>query len=74
MGARAWPFGGLCPSPDCLGCGTRCAQTVLATQLDFGTGAQPRPQAPGNGAMRSRGYNFPLLCSGAISWRCPLAA
>ena len=41
MGARAWPFGCLCPSPDFLGCGTRFAQTVLAPQLDFGTGAQP---------------------------------
>ena len=29
MGARAWPFGGLCPGPVCLGCGTRFAQTVL---------------------------------------------
>ena len=45
MGARAWPFGGLCPGPDCEGCGTRFAQTVLAPQLDLGTGAQPRPQA-----------------------------
>ena len=46
MGARAWPSGCLCPSPEFLGCGTRFAQTVLAPQLDFGTGAQPRPQAP----------------------------
>ena len=30
IGAQAWPFGCLCPSPDCLGCGTRFAQTVLA--------------------------------------------
>ena len=30
MGAQAWPFGCLCPSPDFLGCGTRFAQTVLA--------------------------------------------
>ena len=30
MGARAWPFGSLRPSPDGLGCGTRFAQTVLA--------------------------------------------
>ena len=30
MGARAWPFGSLRPSPVCLGCGTRFAQTVLA--------------------------------------------
>ncbi len=58
MGARAWPSGCLCPSPDCLGCGTRFAQTVLAPQTEFGTGAQPRPQAPGNGAMRWRGYNY----------------
>ena len=31
MGAQAWPFGGLCPGPDGLG---------------FGTGAQPRLEAP----------------------------
>ena len=38
MGARAWPFGGLCPGPDFLGCGTRFAQTVLASQLVSGLG------------------------------------
>ena len=46
IGARAGPSGCLRPGPDCEGCGTRFAQTVLAPQLDFGTGAQPRPQAP----------------------------
>ena len=47
MGARAWPFGALRPSPDCLGCGTRFAQTVLATQLGSGPGrshARRRPE------------------------------
>ena len=38
IGARAWPFGFLCPSPDFLGCGTRFAQTVLAPQLISGLG------------------------------------
>ena len=36
MGARAWPFGGLCPGPVCLGCGTRFAQTVLAPTSNSG--------------------------------------
>ena len=49
------PSGAFAPVPKGLGCGTRFAQTVLAPQLDFGTAAQPRPQAPGNGAMRWRG-------------------
>ena len=26
--------------------------------IEFGTGAQPRPQAPEGGAMRSRGYEY----------------
>ena len=51
MGAQAWPFGGLCPGPEGLGCGTRFAQTVLAPYIEFGTGAQPRLEAPGGGAM-----------------------
>ncbi len=38
MGARAWPSGGLCPSPEGLGCGTRFAQTVLASTSDSGPG------------------------------------
>ena len=38
IGARAWPFGCLCPSPDCLGCGTRFAQTVLASKTISGPG------------------------------------
>ena len=29
------PRGCLCPSPDCLGCGTRFAQTVLAPKIEF---------------------------------------
>ena len=37
-GARAWPFGGLCPGPDGEGCGTRCAQTVLAPISNSGPG------------------------------------
>ena len=46
MGARARPFGCLCPDPVCLGCGTRFAQTVLASQLGSGPGrslARRRP-------------------------------
>ena len=39
MGARAWPSGCLCPSPDCLGCGTRFAQTVLAPNRGRDRGA-----------------------------------
>ena len=56
MGARAWPFGGLCPSPDGLGCGTRYAQTVLAPISDSGPGrsyARRRPDvAPCDGALQ----------------------
>ena len=29
-------------------------------QIGFGTGAQPRPQAPGHGAIRSRRYNYEI--------------
>ena len=54
MGARARPFGCLCPGPVCLGCGTRFAQTVLASQLGSGPGrslARRRLEvAPWNGA------------------------
>ncbi len=68
MGARARPFGCLCPNPDYLGCGTRFAQTVLAPILDSGPGrsrARRRPLvAPWDGAryeaaeggMRCRHY------------------
>ena len=38
MGAQAWPFGGLCPGPEGWGCGTRCAQTVLAPISNSGLG------------------------------------
>ena len=58
MGARARPFGGLCPGPVCLGCGTRFAQTVLAPILDSGPGrsrARRRPEvAPGAGATEEQ--------------------
>ena len=54
MGARAWPFGSLRPSPDGLGCGTRFAQTVLAPNWIAGLGcshARRRPEvAPWDGA------------------------
>ena len=30
-------------------------------QLGFGTGPQPRPQAPGHGGIRWRGYNYEIL-------------
>ncbi len=38
IGARASPSGCLCPSPGCLGCGTRFAQTVLAPEEVTGLG------------------------------------
>ena len=60
MGARARPFGCLCPGPVCLGCGTRFAQTVLASQLGSGPGrslARRRLEvAPWNGAGRNANY------------------
>ncbi len=56
MGARAWPFGCLCPGPDGLGCGTRFALTVLASISDSGPGrclAWRRPEvAPCDGALQ----------------------
>ena len=56
MGARAWPFGCLCPGPDGLGCGTRFAQTVLAPTSNSGPGrslARRRPEvAPFDGALQ----------------------
>ena len=56
MGARAWPFGCLCHGPDFLGCGTRFAQTVLASISASGLGrsrARRRLEvAPFDGALR----------------------
>ena len=46
MGAQAWPFGCLCLGPDCLGCGTRFAQTVLAPISASGLGRSRRLEAP----------------------------
>ena len=51
MGAQAWPFGGLCPGPAGLGCGTRFAQTVLASILSSGPGRSHARRRPGYGAM-----------------------
>ena len=59
MGARAWPFGCLCPGPDCLGCGTRFAQTVLApTNRARDWGAATPGGAREFGARGWRGYNY----------------
>ena len=46
MGARARPFGCLCPGPERLGLRNSLRSDSPRHQLDFGTGAQPRPQAP----------------------------
>ncbi len=46
--------GCLCPGPGGVGCGTRCAQTVLAAKRMDGTGAQPRPEAPGGVSCHPR--------------------
>ncbi len=52
-----WPPGGsLCPGPCCVGCGTRYAQTVLASKME-GTG-------PGRSlASRRRDQAFPVFPS-----------
>ena len=60
MGARAWPQGGaFAPVPN-----VRAAELASlrqsSPQIGFGTGAQPRPQAPGHGAIRSRRYNYEI--------------
>ena len=66
MGARARPFGCLCPGPVCLGCGTRFAQTVLASQLGSGPGrslARRRLEvAPWNGAGITTKENDGIPC------------
>ena len=46
IGARARPFGCLCPSPERFGLRNSLRSDSPRPQLDFGTGAQPRPQAP----------------------------
>ena len=46
MGARAWPFGGLCPGPERLGLRNSLRSNSPRPHIEFGTGAQPRPQAP----------------------------
>ena len=60
IGAQAWPFGCLCPGPDCEGCGTRFAQTVLAPNWISGLRrslARRRPEvAPCDGAGRKTNY------------------
>ena len=74
MGAQAWPFGGLCPGPAGLGCGTRFAQTVLASThqlrdrgaaspagaLDMAPwdGALQLPETKGEGRMRCGHYDY----------------
>ena len=66
MGARAWRYKCLCYQSRLLGLRNSLRSDSPRPQLDFGTGAQPRPQAPGGGAMRWRGYEclylpYPLL-------------
>ena len=56
MGARAWPFGAFAPVPKGLGCGTRCAQTVLAPISNSGPGRSLARRrlgvAPWDGALQ----------------------
>ena len=46
MGARAWPFGGLCLGPERFGLRNSLRSDSPRPHIEFGTGAQPRPQAP----------------------------
>ena len=54
IGARAWPSGCLCPSPSVSGLRNSLRSDSPRPHRGFGTAAQPRPQAPGHGAMRWR--------------------
>ena len=51
MGARARPFGCLCPGPERLGLRDSLRSNSPRPHIEFGTGTQPRPQAPSRGAM-----------------------
>ena len=51
MGARAWPFGGLCPGPERFGLRNSLRSNSPRPQIEFGAGAQPHPQAPWGGAI-----------------------
>ena len=50
MGARAWPFGCLCRSPERFGLRNSLRSNSPRPHIKFGTAAQPRPQAPSRGA------------------------
>ncbi len=58
IGARAWPQGGtFAPVPISRAAELASLRQSSPPQIDFGTGAQPRPQAPGCSAvscLRSR--------------------
>ena len=56
MGARARPFGCLCPGPERLGLRDSLRSNSPRPHIEFGTGTQPRPQAPSRGAMEWRAY------------------
>ena len=51
MGARAWPFGCLCLGPERFGLRNSLRSDSPRPHIEFGAGAQPRPQAPWGGAM-----------------------
>ncbi len=69
------PRGCLCPGPGYVGCGTRCAQTVLAPKQDSGPGrSHARRRRDKAFAVLvipdpDRGSSVSCLCSCAISWR-----
>ena len=45
MDARAWPSGCLCPGPERFGLRNSLRSDSPRLHIEFGTGAQPRPQA-----------------------------
>ena len=45
MGARAWPYGCLCPGPERFGLRNSLRSDSPRLHIEFRTGAQPRPQA-----------------------------
>ncbi len=46
MGAQAWPFGCLCLGPEWLGLRNSLRSDSPRPYISFGTGAQPRLEAP----------------------------
>ena len=65
---KAWPFGGLCPGPERFGLRNSLRSDSPRPYIEFGTGAQPRLEAPWGGAMGWRAIHAKAKRAGRI--RC----